>query len=264
MQRGNVGPAERWISIVSGAGLLAASMTRGGVFARALGAAAGLSLLTRGAAGHCAMKAALTGETSLGEGFRDEWTRLRSRVGGSAAGDISNLEDLYFSELQELHSAEAQFCSMLQRLPRTLPNEVLERTLTGYATEIRTRREDLERIIRGDGFDPREHPDQAMQALLHETRKMAKVSGTSTRAAALIASIQRVLHYKIAGYGTVATYAQTLGRIDEASRLAEYSDRDKSVDQELTSIAKELVNQQAALRPEVGTTTGTAAGTRPH
>jgi ferritin-like metal-binding protein YciE len=261
-QQGNLGPTERWISIVSGTGLLLAALVRGGAIGRYVGAAAGLSLLARGTAGHCAMKSALTGETTLREGVRDEWSHLRSRIGGSAADEIDSLEALYFAEMQELHSAETQLSGLLQRLPKTLPNEALARTLTGYGTEVRTRREDLERILRGDGMDPRAHPDDAMKALLRETRKMAQVCSTNTRAAALIASIQRLLHYKIAGYGTVATYAQTLGRIDEASRLAEYSDRDKGLDEELSSIAKEMVNPRAAMQPEGRP--GEPVGTRPH
>jgi ferritin-like metal-binding protein YciE len=258
--RGNLGPTERWVSIVSGAGLVLASLARGGLLGRTLGTAAGVSLLARGAAGHCGMKAALSGESTLGEGLRDQWSQLRSRTGRSATGEIGTLDQLYFAELQELHSAEAQLCQVLQSLPGTLSNEVLVRALEGYGTEIRTRREDLERILRGDGMNPREHPDQAMHALLRETWKMAEVCATSVRAAALISSIQRVLHYKIAGYGTVATYAQTLGRIDEASRLAEYSDRDRNFDEELSRLAKELVNPRAAVQPEVGT----SQETRPH
>lgn len=258
-QRGNLGPTERWISIVSGAGLLFASLMRGNLFSRYAGAAAGLSLLARGTAGHCGVKAAITGETTMREGLRDEWSYLRSSIGGSAAEDIGSLEGLYFAELQELHSAEAQLGGMLLTLPRKLPNEVLARTLSGYGNEVRTRRQDLERILKGDGVDPREHPDQAMRGLLRETRKMAQVYATNVRSAALIASIQRVLHYKIAGYGTVATYAQTLGRIEEASRLAEYSDRDKGVDEELSAIAKELVNPRAAVQPDASPADATAA-----
>lgn len=264
LHRRNLGETERWISFVSGAGLLLVSLLRGGVLSRSLGAAAGVSLLARGAAGHCAMKAALSGESTLREGVRDQIHHLRSRVTGTEAEDIGNLEGLYLAEMQELHSAEAQLGAVLQALPPTLPNAVLARTLTGYGTEIRARREDLDRILRGDGVDPREHPDQAMQALLRETEKMSHVRASAIRTAALIASIQRVLHYKIAGYGTVATYAQHLGRIDEASRLAEYSDRDKGVDEELSSIAKELVNLQAAVQPGAASVEPASAGARAH
>jgi len=265
-QRGNLAPRERWISVLSGIGLALASLTRGTTAIRSLGAIAGLSLIARGAAGHCAMKAALAGETSLREGVRDQWARMRSsalRARGiaTAARDIDTMEALYTAEVQELHSAESQLCALLRDLPEAVPNLSLERELRGYGTEIRTRREDLERILLGDGVNPRQHPDQAMQALLTETRKMAQVAAKNVRSAALVASLQRILHYKIAGYGTVATYAKTLGRVDEASRLAEYADRDKALDQQLSSIAKDLVGDQARARPEG---VEQAAPARPH
>jgi ferritin-like metal-binding protein YciE len=185
-------------------------------------------------------------------------------VATTAARTIDSMEELYNAEMQELHNAESEFCWLLQDLPPTLPNVVLERYLRGYATEIRTRQEDLERILSSHGVNAREHPDQAMHALIVETRKMAQMCATNLRAAALVASIQRLLHHKIAGYGTVATYAQSLGRTDEASRLAEYSDRDEAVDRELSSIAKELLNPVAQVQPDAGAGIGAAAPSPVH
>lgn len=228
---------------------------------RGLSAAAGLSLMARGAAGHCGMKAALTGETSLRQGMQEQWERMRSRLAGTAAGEIDSMVALYTVELQELHSAEFQLCSVLQRLAETLPDFALERELKDYGTEVRARREDLERILASSGANPRQHPDQAMHALLRETRKMTHVAATNVRTAALIASLQRLIHYKIAGYGAVATYAKTLGRTEEAARLAGYADRDKSVDQALSSIAIELVNPRAQVQPGVA---DDSAAARPH
>jgi uncharacterized membrane protein/ferritin-like metal-binding protein YciE len=190
--------------------------------------------------------------------LRSERRALRGGSEGAATDEIETMEALYTAEVQELHSAESQLCALLERLPQTLSNLTLERELRGYGTEIRTRREDLERILVADGVNPRQHPDQAMQALLGETRKMAQLRATNLRSAALIASLQRLLHYKIAGYGTVATYAQNLGRIAEAARFAEYADRDRSVDLALSSIAKEIVNPQARVQPDASATT------RPH
>lgn len=250
-QRGNLGSTERLVSAISGAALLLASLTRGRFLGKTLGSAAGLGLMARAAAGHCGVKSTLSGETTLSEGMRNQWERMRPQVIPTAAAAITSMDQLYFAEVQELHSAEAQLSTLLSEdVPQTISSVTLMRTLNGYATEMRSRREDLARILRADGVDPREHPDQAMQALLRETRKMVQVCASNVRAAALIASIQRLLHYKIAGYGTVATYAQTLGRIDEASRLAEYADRDKAMDEELTGIAKSLVNPQATAQPE--------------
>lgn len=252
-QRGNLTSTERWISVVSGAGLTLAALTRGSFLSRGLTAITGLALVSRGASGYCGMKAALVGDTSIKDGLKKQWEQMRSGAPvATPARDIDSMETLYMAEVQELHSAESQLCSLLETLPETMPEMALQRALRGYATEIRTRREDLERIVRASGANPRQHPDQAMQALLHEARKMSQMRASNVRSAALIDSLQRILHYKIASYGSVAAYAQTLGRTEEGSRLAEYADRDKAIDQELTSIAKETVNPQAQAQPRAG------------
>lgn len=252
-QAGNLGAPERWLSVLAGLGLTLSALRRGSLFGRAAAGVAGVSLLSRGAAGHCAMKAALTGESSLQEGLRAQWERMREQLsGGSGAAEIHDMEALYLAELQELHSTESQLLPLVQDLTSAVQSSALERELRSYATEIRTRREDLDRMISSHGVNPREHPDQAMQALIHETHKMMEVSPGPVRDAALLASLQRLLHFKIAGYGSVATFAKTIGRVDEAARLAEYSSRDKTVDATLTDIAKSLVNPEAQRQAERG------------
>jgi ferritin-like metal-binding protein YciE len=89
-----------------------------------------------------------------------------------------------------------------------------------------------------------------MRALVAETEKMTEVAGDAVRNAALVASLQRLLHYKIAGYGTVAAYAKSLGRADEAERFGEYADRDEALDEELSAMAESSLNPLAAQRPE--------------
>jgi hypothetical protein len=58
------------------------AMRRGGGLMRAASGAVGLSLLSRAFAGHCAMKAALTGQTPLRQGITDQLRHLRESVMG--------------------------------------------------------------------------------------------------------------------------------------------------------------------------------------
>jgi hypothetical protein len=43
---------------------------------------------------------------------------------------------------------------------------------------------------------------------------MTQIRSTHVQGAALVASLQRLIHFKIAGYGTTATYAALLARPD--------------------------------------------------
>jgi ferritin-like metal-binding protein YciE len=197
------------------------------------------------------MKATVNGETTLVEGVQEQWQRARGVLGKGAAA-IDSLDALFIAELQEIYSSETQLGPLLMSLADIVEHPVVERHFRGYALELDSRWEDLGRVLGSYGVNPREHPDQAMHALISETRKMAQVCGGAVRDAALVASVQRILHYKIAGYGTIASYAKTLGHIEDAARFAEYAEREEAIDAELSDLALASLNPQASVHPQGG------------
>ena len=58
--------------------------------------------------------------------------------------------------------------------------------------------------------------------------------------AGMIAGAQRVEHYEIAGYGTVRTYANLLGRRDWAQLLQQSLDEEKQTDVKLSQLAEHI------------------------
>lgn len=243
---GNLGVAERWLSAAAGVGLLLSAM-RGGALGRLARGSAAVSLLTRASTGYCAVKSAVQGETTLQDGLRQQWQRLTESVASpiTAAEHIDSMEALYALELQELHSAETQLCALANKLVPIVSNGALAFRLQEYATEMRSRRVDLDDLLARTGVSAHEHADDAMQALVSETNKMAQVCAENVRDAAIAASVQRIIHYKIAGYGTIASYAKALGRHEQAGHFAQLADRDKAIDAELTEIAKATLNPGA-------------------
>ena len=86
-----------------------------------------------------------------------------------------------------------------------------------------------------------------MQALAHETRKMAEiVEGNELRDAALIASAQKLEHYEIAAYGTAAALAGQLNLRDDQKALHQTLEEKKKADAVLTQLAKAEVNPGAS------------------
>jgi ferritin-like metal-binding protein YciE len=161
------------------------------------------------------------------------------------------MDALYACELQELHSAECQLASLIERLVPTIHNPQLAIRFDEYVTELRSRTIDLESLLARADVDSRPHPDDAMRALSGETEKMARLCAPALRDAAVTASLQRIMHYKIAGYGTIASYAKSLGHTEEAAHFVELSDRDKTVDVDLTRLAKAVLNPEAVVTPEL-------------
>jgi ferritin-like metal-binding protein YciE len=126
----------------------------------------------------------------------------------------------------------------------SFPSGPLEQVLDNYATQLKARMAALDLIIAVSGARGR-HLDGAMRALIKETRKMARVDSAQVRGAALLASLQRLIHFMIAGYGAVATYAATLDRGDEARRFHDYVEHEQEVDQQLTALAKAMTLPEA-------------------
>jgi len=249
----NLGTTERWLSLLGGLGMLLTT-ARGGGLSRVARGAVGLSLLARGATGYCAAKAALRGDASMSDALREQWRRLTSRAQDVVAdfgdsGRLDSMDAMYEAELQELHNAEGQLAQLANELARTMRNPELAFRLQEYATELQSRRVDLESLLARIGADVRGDADDAMSALIDETEKMWRVCAANVRDAAVTASVQRIIHYKIAGYGAIASYAKSLSRHEEAAHFAQLADRDKAVDAELSELAKGTLNPEATAAP---------------
>jgi uncharacterized membrane protein len=72
---GNLSRGERIGSVVLAAGLTLLMTRRGSPLLRLLGGTIAASLFGRAVAGHCGMKAAITGESGLRQGLTEQWQR---------------------------------------------------------------------------------------------------------------------------------------------------------------------------------------------
>ena len=74
--------------------------------------------------------------------------------------------------------------------------------------------------------------------------------GSATRDVALIIAGQKVEHYEIATYGSLAQLAKTMGRDDIAALMQQTLDEEKQADQMLTDLAVSGININADNEPE--------------
>ncbi len=85
-----------------------------------------------------------------------------------------------------------------------------------------------------------------MEGLIAEAKEtMSNVREPAIMDAALIASAQRVEHYEIAAYGTVRTFAQTLGETKAVTTLQQTLDEEGQADKKLTQLAEQGANEMA-------------------
>jgi ferritin-like metal-binding protein YciE len=160
---------------------------------------------------------------------------------------IDDFRQMYLTELQELRSVEDQLVAALPKMAEMVEHPQLKNAIQTHLEETRSQRDRLDGLLRGHGVDAREHQDGSMQAILREAERWAKmVSDPDCRDAGVIASAQRVEHYEIAVYGTLASWAKLLGIVEDARTLHDILEEEKRTDEKLSSLAKQVVNPEAA------------------
>ena len=158
---------------------------------------------------------------------------------------ITKFRDLYLTELQEARSLEEQLVQAMPKLAEAASDVALEDAFNEDASEVRAQVERLTALLDAHDVEPREHKDQSMQTILAEAEKWAGMIGDpAVRDAALIASAQRVQHYEIAVYGSLAAWAKQLG-LDDLDTLLSILEEEKAADAKLTELAKRSVNREA-------------------
>jgi hypothetical protein len=85
-QHGNLSSAERATSAALGVGLTLIAVSHGSAVLRFLSGIIAGGLFARAAAGHCAVKSALRGHTTLAQGAKDQWRSVAEAARARADG----------------------------------------------------------------------------------------------------------------------------------------------------------------------------------
>jgi ferritin-like metal-binding protein YciE len=159
---------------------------------------------------------------------------------------LDDLHGLFVHELKDLYSAENQILDAMPGVIELASDERLRAELQAHLEETLNQIDTLEQIFRDLGEDPVGQTCKGIQGLIRESQTLLE-SGPpdDVRDAGIIAAVQRMEHYEISAYGTVATYAKMLGRDDALAQLLEILDEEKRADLALTEIAKSEVNARA-------------------
>lgn len=159
---------------------------------------------------------------------------------------LTTFREIYLQELQEARSVERQLTDALARMRDDATAVALKEMLEGHLVDTRAQRDDVEAILKRHEVDPGQHVDQSMSRLIEESHKWVNMlKAGALRDAGLIASIQRIEHYEIAVYGTLASWAKMLGHDDDMKTLLAIRDQEKAADTLLTELAKQSINAEA-------------------
>jgi ferritin-like metal-binding protein YciE len=151
-----------------------------------------------------------------------------------------NLQELFVEELRDIYDAEKQLTKALPKMAKAAGSEELRAAFEEHLEITRMQVGRLEEVFKSLGMAARGKTCEGMKGLVEEgSSHMEELEG-STLDAALIGAAQKVEHYEIATYGTLATWAELLGHQDAKDLLGQTLEEEKEADEKLTAIASQI------------------------
>lgn len=159
---------------------------------------------------------------------------------------LKTLHDALVEELKDIYSAEQQLTKALPLMAEKASAPQLKAGFEQHLTETENHVTRLEQVFELLGEKPEAKTCQAMKGLLKEGQEILNENAEpEVLDAFIIAAAQKVEHYEIASYGTVCTWAKTLGLTDVKELLGATLAEEEATDQKLSRVAETIVNLQA-------------------
>ena len=167
--------------------------------------------------------------------------------------DNSALRKLFIAELQDIYWAEKHLMKALPKMAKAAQSPELSKAIEKHLAETEEQVARVEQVFEAIGEPAKAKKCEAMNGLLKEAEElMDEFKGDAALDAAIIAAAQKVEHYEIASYGTMATFARMLGQDKAAKLLIQTLDEEKNADSTLTDVAESFVNEEADVAEEKG------------
>jgi len=160
---------------------------------------------------------------------------------------IKTIEDLFIHELSDIYSAEKQLTKALPRLARASSSPDLAAAFESHLEETQGQVERIDQIVDILGIKLKRMKCAAMEGLVEEGKEVIEeIEKGPLRDVALIGGGNKVEHYEIASYGTLAALAKQLGYTEAVPLLLETLEEEKAADEKLTLLGEQLGNQKKA------------------
>ncbi|WP_312824732.1 ferritin-like domain-containing protein [Epilithonimonas sp.] len=156
------------------------------------------------------------------------------------------LKDLFEDGLKDIYWAEKALVKALPKMQKNATDEKLKNAIAQHLTETEGHVSRLEECFKSMGKKAQAKKCDAMQGLLDEADSILKETEPGTvRDAGIIATSQKVEHYEIATYGTLAAFAKVLKEKVSLKNLLATLEEEKQCDKSLTKLADTNLNSKA-------------------
>ena len=167
----------------------------------------------------------------------------------SKKSDVAHgLRSLFLDELKDIYFAENALTKAIPKMISNATNPHLVKALTGHLEETKMQITRLDQVFASMGEKAEGKTCEAILGLTKEAEEiMASTEEGMVRDAGIIAAGQKVEHYEIATYGTLCSFAKTLGENKAVTLLQQTLKEEKGADMKLTEIAESFINAHAAM-----------------
>ena len=154
---------------------------------------------------------------------------------------LDSLADAFYDELCDVYHAEKQ---LLKALPKMIKKASDEKLVNALSTHLEETKGQVERVE--SAFEDTEKPAKAkkcaaMAGLIEEAEEMmGEKADPEVMDAVIIALAQKVEHYEIATYGTLCSWAATLGYSNAKEQLGDNLAEEENADKTLTKVSKSV------------------------
>ena len=158
----------------------------------------------------------------------------------------SNLQEIFLDELADMYHAEKQITKALPKMIKAAQSDELREALEEHLNETEGQIDRLDQVFAAVDEKVKTKTCKGMQGIVEEGDELIKENkGAPGLDAVIISAAQKVEHYEIASYGTLASWAEQMGNDRAAKLLRETLREEKEADEKLTGIAESLANQEA-------------------
>ncbi len=173
-------------------------------------------------------------------------TKTQEKPIKAKADAAKDLQELFEDGLKDILWAEKALIKALPKMEKNASSKQLQTAIAGHLKETQEHVNRLEEVFKSIGSKATAEKCDAMQGLLDEGESIMKETQEgSVRDAGIIAAAQKVEHYEIATYGTLAAFAKVLGHEEALKLLLMTLEEEKACDEKLTGLADTNLNTKA-------------------
>lgn len=159
---------------------------------------------------------------------------------------VTTLKEFFIDGLKDIYWAENALVTTLPKMFEHATDQKLKTAIKDHLAQTKEQVKRLEHIFESLGLKPEGKKCLAIEGIIKEGEEIIEETAQGpVRDAGIIASAQKVEHYEIATYGTLAAFAKTLNERTALDLLLKTLGEEKKSDTLLSYIADTNLNSQA-------------------